>query len=296
MEKRVVDNFIVSRKYKLINKIISMYNKFNKVISINNPYGIFKSIYPKKYVFTKLSKIKSGIKKEVINGVDTYIINPCGKDCIVYLHGGAYVSEPMDEHFYFADKVGRNTHYKIYLPIYPKLPLYNCTTSNKIMFEWFKQINPEKVVLMGDSAGGGMVFSMYQNILKSTNCKVKNIVAISPWLDVDTNNRKLSSITTDNILNKKALRKAGLMWRDKLDRKDPYANPVYYSLPENIPLLIIYGTNEIFVPDIDAFLKRNKNADILALQYVGMHHDFVLYPCDEGKLATKEVIRFLNKK
>ena len=79
---------------------------------------------------------------------------------ILYLHGGAYVMEATYKHWQFLEEIVDRTGMTLVLPDYPLTPRNTYKEAfdmiEPIYIDLIDKVGKEKVILMGDSAGGGM--------------------------------------------------------------------------------------------------------------------------------------------
>lgn len=294
MEKITVAINKPSIKYSILKNIAATFNpvvinfakkKTKENTPIQNSY--------KTNFFTYWAK---PFTQKYINGLQTFILNENSDKCLVYFHGGAYISGPAPQHFTFLKTLAKNSGYKIYFVIYPHLPNYNCEECFNLLTGWFKEIPESEIALGGDSSGGGLATALCK-YLTDNNLKVVNkLFTISPWLDVLLENKKIKDFeNNDKILIKTNLRFFGTNWVGLLDNKNHMHSPKYITdINKNIPQLIISGSHEILSPDIEEYCNNNKNANITWYEFDKMQHVFILYPCREAKNAVDKVINFLK--
>ena len=131
---------------------------------------------------------------------------PSGK-VILYLHGGAYVGEIENEHWNFVEKLIKDTNNTIILPDYPLAPKYTYKDVFNMIEPLYKEIvdkvGADNIILMGDSAGGGMGIALLEKIaLESEYEMPSKTILISPWLDVRLTNPEIDKIQkNDKELN-----------------------------------------------------------------------------------------------
>ncbi len=118
-------------------------------------------------------KLTSNVKQVTINGMQTFILSnqaAPNKKQILYLHGGAYIHQPLDFHWKFLDKIVMDTNATIIVPIYPKAPEHQYKEAFDKVLPLYEsllsQANPRDIILMGDSAGGGFSLALSQVLLE----------------------------------------------------------------------------------------------------------------------------------
>ena len=93
-------------------------------------------------------------------------LNNIGEKHILYLHGGGYVYEITNLHWEFLGKLIDALKCTITIPIYPLAPKHQYQEVFDMIVPIYQQIisevKPEDIVIMGDSAGGGMSLSLAQ--------------------------------------------------------------------------------------------------------------------------------------
>ena len=124
---------------------------------------------------------------------------PKSEITILYFHGGSYMAEINDEHWAFLERVINDTGATVILPDYPLSPKYNYKDVFNMVEPLYKEIinkvSPENLIVMGDSAGGGLSLALVEKIsLDGASYIPSKTILISPWLDVRLNNPKIDDI------------------------------------------------------------------------------------------------------
>ena len=136
---------------------------------------------------------------------------------ILYFHGGSYVAEASKDHWNFIEKIVTDTGSTLILPDYPLTPKYTYkdvfTMVKPLYKEILEEVKPENLILMGDSAGGGLSLALLEEISKENYAIPSKTILISPWLDVRLTNPKIDEVApNDKDLNKEALKIAGVAY------------------------------------------------------------------------------------
>ena len=117
---------------------------------------------------------------------------------ILYFHGGSYVAEATDNHWTFLENIVRDTGYTVIMPDYPLTPKYNYkdvyNMVEPLYKELIKKIGNDNVIIMGDSAGGGLALGLYEKIANQNIELPTKTILISPWLDVRLENENIKEI------------------------------------------------------------------------------------------------------
>lgn len=225
-----------------------------------------------------------------IADLKTYILNPNGKNTIVYLHGGAFINRPTKYHVNFALKIAKQTDSKLYMPYYPLAPNSNVQDCLGALLHFANSIE-DNFVLLGDSAGGGLIFSLqYFLVEHNLGNRVLALVAVSPWLDMRV---ELAEKQTDRMLNRAVVKQISMLWKGDLSLSHPYCSPAAINY-DNLNALIIVGGKEALINDSNQLLSNNKNCNITLVNYLFLEHDFAIYPVPESKSAIKTIVEYIN--
>lgn len=110
------------------------------------------------------------------------------KPVVLYLHGGAYVHNFTSQHWKAMAEWAKTTGCGIVAPNYPLLPLHTAAEAHPLMLwlyrDLLKGIPASRVLIMGDSAGGGFTLALAQQIRHDSLDLPRRLVLISPWVDV----------------------------------------------------------------------------------------------------------------
>lgn len=180
---------------------------------------------------------------------------------IMYVHGGSYVADLEKEHWKTCGDIINQSGCTIILPDYPLTPKYNYKDTIKMMESLYKkviqQVEPSNLVVMGDSAGGGLALALVEKMGEENITMPNQTILISPWLDVRMNNPKIAEIEeNDPMLNKTALKLAGENYAGK-DGIDSYlVNPVDGPLDKLQNVSIFTGTYDILNADVGVLKER----------------------------------------
>ncbi len=204
------------------------------------------------------------VREEKYKGRKVFIIT--SKDAvnsskyILYFHGGSYMAGVSDEHWGFLQDLAIDTNATIIVPDYPLTPKYDYKDVfgmiEPLYREILEKIDSKNLILMGDSAGGGMALALCEKIGEEKIVQPSKTILISPWLDVRLENPKISEVEeNDKQLNKEALQIAGIAYMGN-NENSYLVNPVDGPL-ENLGKIIIYtGTYDILNPDVHILEER----------------------------------------
>ena len=220
-------------------------------------------------------------------GRNVFILTPKIKNqnekYILYFHGGSYVAETSQTHWTFLEKLAKDTGYTIILPDYPLAPKYTYkdvfTMIEPLYKEIVDKIDNEDLIMMGDSAGGGMAIALEEKLGEEGEKLPSKLILISPWLDTRLTNPKIDEVQKyDKDLNKEALKIAGKAYAGK-DGIDSYlVNPINGPLDKLKNVTIYTGTYDILNPDVYILAEKAKkqNIDVKVKEYIGKEHIWIV--------------------
>lgn len=221
-------------------------------------------------------------------GRNIFILTPKIKNqeekYILYFHGGSYVAETSQEHWNFLEKLAKDTGYTIILPDYPLAPKYTYkdvfTMIEPLYKEIIEKIDSNNLIMMGDSAGGGMAIALEEKLGEEYEKLPSKLILISPWLDTKLTNPEIDKIQAyDKDLNKETLKIAGLAYAGK-DGKDSYlVNPIDGPLDKLKNVIIYTGTYDILNPDVHILVEKaleQNNNNITVKEYKEKEHIWIV--------------------
>lgn len=223
---------------------------------------------------------------------------------IIYFHGGSYVAEATQNHWDFLENIVKDTGYTVIMPDYPLTPKYHYQDVYNMVEPLYKEIiekvGSENVILMGDSAGGGLALGLYEKMGEEAVALPTKTILISPWLDVRLENENIPQMEKiDTVLNKEALRLAGIAYAGKDGINSYLVNPIDgdVSLLKNIKIFI--GTEDILNPDCHLLEEKAKevNGDVEIKEYENAKHIWMIDHNSEEevtKQAYNDVIEELK--
>ena len=230
-----------------------------------------------------------------VGGMQVFHMEPqdASKPIVLYIHGGAYYHNFSSRHWAAMAEWARTTGCGIVAPNYPLLYCYTAKDAHPLMMQLYQQVIQQysagRIIVMGDSAGGGFTLALAQEMRGDSIEQPKRLVLISPWVDVLGGDDALQE--KDTFLNAEVLRKVGTDWAGTLNPRDPMISPLYGDMQGLPPTDLFTGTWEIFYTDIVNTCNKMKAAGVDAQLHVAekMGHVYPLWPCPEGDKARREI-------
>ena len=248
---------------------------------------------------------KTNFEHFIINGFDACFVNPAGMQSgrvILYLHGGAYISGNIKYALGFASKLAAETDQRVLCAAYrlaPENPFPAAIEDALAAYEYLLDngYGPGEISLAGESAGGGLAFSLCLKLKEKGLPLPRSIVAISPWADLTMSGSSYkTNAAKDPILSEKGLRRAAEFYAAG-NHEDPLASPVFGDLSGFPPSLIFAGGDELLLDDAKNLAQRlagmGGRCELIIEE--GLWHAYVLFKLPEAKKALRKISGFLRE-
>jgi monoterpene epsilon-lactone hydrolase len=169
-------------------------------------------------------------------------------------------------------------------------------------YQWVlaQGIAPERVVVAGDSAGGGLTMATLLTLRDRGLPRPAGGVCISPWVDL-TNSAEsyVTKAAVDPIVTRDGIEGMTQAYVGGGDRKAPLVSPLYADLRNLPPLLVQVGSDEVLLDDARGLGQRAKAAgvDVTVEEWPSMVHvwHWFLPMLDEAERAIDVIGRFVRR-
>ena len=223
------------------------------------------------------------------------------RQAIVYLHGGAYTAGglPYAQAFggVLAQMTGRATLCVGYR-LAPEDPypaaLEDALSSYLAALQRFK---PEDIALVGESAGGGLCYSLALKLKELGLPLPERMVTISPWMDLAMEDDYTPRQRIDILLSADNLRESARMYAAGADLRSPFLSPRFGDLSGMPPALIFAGGNELLLPDSEILHQKLLDCGVESELHIaeGLWHVYVLYGVPEARDAMRRIKLYLTR-
>jgi len=223
---------------------------------------------------------------------------------VLYLHGGGYVIGSPRSHRHLAAAIARSAGTRALLLDYrlaPEHPFPAALEDSVAAYQWLlgQGIAPERVVVAGDSAGGGLTVATLLALRDRGLPRPAGGVCISPW--VDLTNSAASYVTraaADPIVTRDAIEGLTQAYIGAGDRKAPLVSPLYADLAGLPPLLVHVGSDEVLLDDALGLGERARKAgvDVQVEEWPAMIHVWHWFQpmLEEAERATQAIGAFVR--
>jgi len=251
-------------------------------------------------------RLPKQIKMEAITefGIPSEWITPpnAGPGVILYLHGGAYALGSINSHRELIARLVVNTSCKALAVNYrlaPEHP-YPAALEDAIRaYSWLisSGIEPSRICIAGDSAGGGLAISMLLSLREKGMLLPAGVFCLSPWLDLTLSGDSVTKNRhNDPILSATILEKYVNYYIGTHNANDPLISPLFGDLSGLPPIHIQSGRNEILLDDSIRFYEKAQQAgvDVTLKIWDDMFHVFQLFSfLHETQESMKQVSEFV---
>jgi len=291
-----------SKLAKLLLRIIKL-NKMWKLTGVELEKSIEKRQLAESNQPPKRIKERYDIIKNEINGNYYYVMKPLkniGQKHILFLHGGGYVYELWEIYWVFFSKLIDVLGCTITIPIYPLAPRHDHKEVFNMIVPIYEKIiseaKPRDIVIMGDSAGGGMSLALAELLKEIKLPQPGNIILISPTLDMSMSNPEIHDVEKlDPILAVPSLSYISKWYGGEKGSKHYLVSPIYGNFEDLGKISLFIGTNDILYPDAKKFkaIADEKGIEINYFEYPSMIHIWPLFFFPESKKATEQIIEII---
>jgi len=225
---------------------------------------------------------------------------------LLYLHGGGYVLGSINTHRRLVADIARASGARALAIDYrlaPEHPFPAAIEDATAAYRWLlaQGVAPERIVVAGDSAGGGLTASTLLALRDAGDPLPAAAVLISPWLDLTcTCDSMTTKAAADPIIEHDPLKRWGDAYLGGADARTPLASPLFAELAGLPPLLIHVGTAETLLDDSLRFAERALAAGVgVTLEaWDGMIHVWhaFAFMLPEGQQAIDRIGAYMRER
>lgn len=225
---------------------------------------------------------------------------------VLQLHGGGYVTALRNSYRTMAglySEVGKGVSVlTIDYRIAPEHPFPAALDDALCAYRWLldKGYTEDKIILGGDSAGGGLAMAMCHYFKDNSMKMPLGIVAMSPWTDLTSSGSSYKDNKEKDPIfgHRNDIFENDSPYVADESPSNPYISPLFGDFEGFPPMLIQVGTEEMLLSDSLSVAAKAKEAGVKVKLtiYEGMFHVFQLAATilPESKKAWSEVGKFFE--
>ncbi|BDS11296.1 alpha/beta hydrolase [Aureispira anguillae] len=265
----------------------------------------------KEKIFSRVACPKSvNVKYFDMNGVEAARFVPpksrYAHKVVLYFHGGGYTSGSIKSHAGLIGKIALETgipHVAINYRLAPEYTYPAALEDALKAYQWLlekEHFNANDIIIMGDSAGGGLTLATLLRIKATGLPNPLSAVVISPWVDLTMSGESaLSEPEKDPILDVSKAKEWAKWYAGNAPLNHPFVSPLFGDLSDLPPILIQVGTEEILLSDsvrFAAFAAMKDSVVTLKIEE-GMPHvwHFFWQYIPEAKAAIRNIAGYLDE-
>jgi epsilon-lactone hydrolase len=242
-------------------------------------------------------------------GVPAAWIVPAGnvtERVVLYAHGGSYNAGSITSHIPLTSNIAIATKSRLLAIDYrlaPDHPFPAAVDDALAAYLWLleQNIDPKRIVVAGDSAGGGLVLALLLALRDKGTPLPAAAVCLSAWTDLTCSGESWTKNAKADFMLKliPTMQSAEIYLKDA-DSHNPLASPLFGDLHGLPPILMQVGSNEIILSDSVSFAEKAKSAGVNVTLEIwdGMQHEwqYAASFLPEGRQAIAKIGEFLAEK
>lgn len=186
---------------------------------------------------------------------------------VLYFHGGGYALGSVAGYRGFTAQLALDSGTRVLSVDYrlaPEHPYPAALEDARAAYRWLlgTGVDPRRVVVAGDSAGGGLTLSLLVALVEAGEPLPAGAVLISPWADLECETPAFAELVEYDYLEREELRVWGRLYAGALELKDARVSPLRARLQGLPPLYIQGGSVELFRDDVALLAERARAAGV----------------------------------
>ncbi|GJL94522.1 MAG: hypothetical protein DHS20C05_09270 [Hyphococcus sp.] len=224
---------------------------------------------------------------------------------ILFMHGGGYAFGSSKSHAGLTCALALECNASVFSLDYrmaPEAPFPAAVDDAVSTYCWLlaQRINPERIVLSGDSAGGGLALALLLSIKEQDLPMPAGAVLYSPWTDLTVTGGSIeSNQKSEAMFQKIHITEGAKRYLNGADPKTPTASPLYGDLAGLPPMIIFVSNSEVLRDDSirlhERLIDLNVDADMIVEE--GLPHDWPVFvgSLPEARRTISQSAAFIKK-
>lgn len=197
------------------------------------------------------------VEHTIRGGVPVDIVSPPRPDrltSIVYLHGGAYVSGSVRSYRRLVSQLAAATGVRVIAVDYrlaPEHPFPAALQDSTAVYTALRAQSPgERIVLAGDSAGGGLTLAAAVTLRDAGTRLPAALVCIAPWVDLTCSGDSMRTRAgRERMMSPGGVAADARRYAGNESLRAPLVSPLFADLTGLPPMLVQVGEDEILLDD-----------------------------------------------
>ncbi len=218
---------------------------------------------------------------------------------ILYLHGGGFTCGDMEYALGFGSTLACECGCRVFTPAYrlaPETPFPGALEDALTAYRYLLQKGYSRITLCGESAGGGLCYSLCLKLRQLQLPMPTAVIAISAWVDLTLSGASHdANKELDVSLTEKQLKFFRECYTDTPE--DPLASPLFADLHGMPPSLLYAAREELLLSDTLSLCEKLRAAGCHASTFIrpARWHAFPLYGLKEDREVFSAMNAFLDK-
>jgi epsilon-lactone hydrolase len=223
---------------------------------------------------------------------------------VLYLHGGGFIACSPETHRSLVGALVQRLGGEAWVPAYRLAPehshaaaLDDALNAYRMLTE-MRGVSPSRIVVAGDSAGGGLALSLVLALRDAGLPKPAAVVTFCPWADLSASGESLEENSARcSMFAADTIRRAAQLVVGNANARDPRLSPVFGDYHDFPPLLLHASTHEVLRDDAVRVAERARAAGVAVqlrlwprVPHVWQFFSAVL---PEAQQSVDEAVRFM---
>jgi epsilon-lactone hydrolase len=199
-----------------------------------------------------------------------WITGPGATDAatLFYLHGGGYSIGSINSHRGLISRLSKASGGRAFAIDYrlaPENPYPAGLEDALTAYRWLlgQGVDPNALVIGGDSAGGGLVLKALIALRDSGDPLPAAAVLLSPWTDMDASGDSMKTrAAVDPMITPDPVKRMARLYAGDIALNDPRVSPLNADLTGLPPMLVHVGDHEVLLDDSTRLAERAEAAGV----------------------------------
>jgi epsilon-lactone hydrolase len=230
--------------------------------------------------------------------------HPARRRCILYLHGGGYITMSARTHRSVTSRLAGWSDSSVFALDYRLAPEHPFPAALEDALTAYRALiaagtHPARIVVAGDSAGGGLALALLLALRAAVEPLPAAAVLFSPWTDLAATGRSIiDNDTADVLFFGSWVALTARHYLGETPATNPLVSPVYADLTGLPPLLIQVSGSEVLLDDSRRVAENAKRSGVTATLQIwpGLPHGWHIFAplLPEARAALRDAADFIR--